>query len=240
VNPSADGSGSGDERLWDQVGPRQVLAPRWGPAAEPRHPLAAVAFLWLLGLVGAYVAFVFFVLIAVPAGFDSRIDDALDEISVLSQVLLVVVVAPAIEETIFRLPLGRRLHVGLLVLSGGLAALYFVASSVVIVAVGGLVAVAAAATFAVESWRLSAEAWWAEHPGWVVWVSSSLFAVFHLVNFDVEWSLVAVLAVPFAVLPQLWLGLVFSAGRIRYGFWVGLVVHAAHNLTVWSVSTLAS
>jgi len=42
------------------------------------------------------------------------------------------------------------------------------------------------------------------------------------------------------VLPQIWLGLVFTVARVRFGFWAAIVVHALHNLSVWSLATAIS
>ena len=106
--------------------------------------------------------------------------------------------------------------------------------------VGLSVACGALAAWAIPSVRARVEDRWERFPAWPIWGFSVLFALTHLVNFDIEWSVVAVLAIPIAVGPQLWLGLMFSIGRVRYGWWAGLAVHAAHNLTVWSIAQVVT
>ncbi|MCH1614731.1 MAG: CPBP family glutamic-type intramembrane protease, partial [Acidimicrobiales bacterium] len=85
-----------------------------------------------------------------------------------------------------------------------------------------------------------AENWWRNNPKWPIWIAVTIFGLVHLVNFEVDWTIGAILAAPFVVSPQLWLGLIFTIGRVRYGWFAGLGLHAAHNLTVWTLSTLIS
>ena len=59
----------------------------------------------------------------------------------------------------------------------------------------------------------------------------------HLSNYDVTWSFATMAVAPLVVGPQIWLGLMFTIARVRYGWWAGLVLHAFHNLAVWSVSS---
>ena len=215
------------------VSPRFVLRPDWDPAPTRRGMLRSLAALWMLGLAGAWAAFILLNAIAKPAGFDSNIDEALDDLSAGAQLFLVVIFAPLIEETIYRLPLQRRLQLPLIVLSGVITALFFLSFWFV----GLAVALVALLIWAVEPWRSGLERWWADHPAWPVWIFAWVFALTHLVNFEVDWSLAALLAVPFAVGPQLWLGLMFTIARIRYGFLAAVALHAAHNMTVWTVAT---
>ena len=86
--------------------------------------------------------------------------------------------------------------------------------------------------------REQAEGWWRRNPRWVVWGFALWFGLVHLVNFEIDWSVAAVLAAPIMVLPQIWLGLMFTIARVRYAWWAGLVLHAGHNLTVWTLASL--
>lgn len=233
----AESEGSSASTFWGEVGPRYIRAPDWDEAAEPgRRPIASLFMWWLVGLVGAYLAGSMLQVLAEPAGYHSNIEDALDELDVLVQFLLLVVLAPIVEETIFRLPLRPRLQLRLLVLSGLLAAFYFLGASWIIVGIGLSLAVAAAALMNREPAATRFATWWGASARWPVWTSAWLFALMHLLNYDVDWSIVAVLAVPLVVSPQLWLGLMFTIARVRLGWWAGVVVHAAHNLTVWSIA----
>ena len=89
-----------------------------------------------------------------------------------------------------------------------------------------------------RQWRDVAAGWWAAHPRWPIWSALAAFGLVHLSNYDVNWSAAAVVVAPLVVSPQLWLGLMFTIARVRYGWWAGLVLHAIHNLAVWGVSSL--
>lgn len=221
------------EGSWQSVSLAFIARPDWEPASDRRAMVRNLAGLWLIGLAGAWAAFVLLNAIATPAGFENNLEDALDDLENYEQLILVVMFAPLVEEAIYRLPLARRLQLPLLALSGVVTAFFFLSYWIL----GLIVAAVALLVWAVTPWREAAEAWWATHAQWPIWISAALFALSHLINFDVDWSFVAVLAIPFAVGPQLWLGLMFTIARVRYGWWAAVAVHALHNLTVWSIAT---
>ncbi len=99
-----------------------------------------------------------------------------------------------------------------------------------------LLAVVAGVTAFNSDLREAVEAWWKQNPRAVIYVVTLIFGLIHIVNFDVNWSLPALLVAPLVVSPQIWLGLMFTIARVRYGWWAGLALHAAHNGFIWSVS----
>ncbi|MDG2114135.1 MAG: CPBP family glutamic-type intramembrane protease [Actinomycetota bacterium] len=225
--------------FWEMVGPQYIAAPDWQQIdADERRPVASLATWWLVGLGGAWILGMVLQAVAGPAGFHSNIEDSLDELPAYGQFLLLVVLAPLVEETLFRLPLKAELRLPLLVVSGLLASFYFLGASWIIVVLGLALAVGAIAVMSRPAAAERSSRWWQANARCPVWISAALFALMHLLNYDIDWSIVAVLAVPLVVSPQLWLGLMFTTARVRLGWWAGVVVHAMHNLTVWTVASL--
>ena len=81
---------------------------------------------------------------------------------------------------------------------------------------------------------------WSANPRIPIYLVTLIFGLIHIVNFEVDWTIFSVLIAPLGVSPQIWLGLMFTIARVRYGWWAGLVLHAAHNGLIWSISSLAS
>ena len=103
-------------------------------------------------------------------------------------------------------------------------------------------AILAASLELLKGWesRTAIEARWSQDARIPIWSATLVFGLVHIANFDVDWSIYAVLAAPLVVSPQLWLGLMFTIARVRYGWWAGLLLHATHNGLIWSISGLAS
>ena len=227
--------GADDAPTGGAVSLRWVVRPDWLAAAEPRRWPRGLLRIWLFGLVGAAIAFVFLRIAVDAAGFESVLEDELDELSGVAQLFLVAVLAPTLEEAIYRLPLMARLHLPLIAVSGVLAGLFFAAFAVP----GFVVAAVALGAHFIEPVRTRLEGWGAENPAWPIWLFSVVFALTHLVNYEVDWTIGAVLAAPFVVGPQLWLGLMFALARVRYGWWAAVLVHAFHNLSIWTLASTA-
>jgi len=227
-------------QVWQDVHPRYVLNPDWRQVEVSWRTGLGLAMLWAVGLIGAVIASRFQLAVDGPAGYDNTIDDQLDRFSAAEQLIFVAVFAPVLEEIVYRIALTGRLRLPLLALSGIGASLLIAESSfaaATLFAAGGIGALVA---FANPVTRQRAVDWWAANPRWPVWGFALWFGLVHLVNFDVDWSIVAVLAAPIVVAPQIWLGLMFTIARVRYAWWAGLVLHAAHNLSVWSLVSVAS
>ena len=247
--------------MWSTISPRFALRPDWHRSATPRRWPAGLALLFLIGL-GGSIALLMVSFAAGSVGFENTLADELLERPVVEQFVLVALFAPVLEEFLFRLPLAGRLRVGMLAAVGAIGFVNFVVGDGAVLAVAalfGAVTIASGVLWiqslivgvahtdrvsdvapASRAWRDGAARWWAAHPRWPMWIALAAFGLVHLSNYDVNWSAAAVVVVPLVVSPQLWLGLMFTIARVRYGWWAGLVLHAVHNLAVWGVSSLLS
>ena len=240
--------------MWSTISPRFGAHPDWHAAANRRQWLRGLALLFVVGL-GGSIGLLTVSQLAARTGYVSTLEAELFDLPLVGQLLLVVLVAPVVEELAFRLPLTERLSLGALAAAGVFGLLYFAGGDgpvIVVAAVFALVVLAAGslwiqsliarvarggaeATPGPATWHESAARWWAAHPHWLVWSSVVAFGIVHLSNFDVGWTFVTVVVAPLVVSPQFWLGLMFTIARVRYGWWAGLVLHACHNLAIWSV-----
>ncbi len=243
--------------VWNTISPRFGASPDWRMAANRRHWPGGLALLFVTGLGGA-LALLVVLLLAARTGYVNTMEAELLELPIVEQLLRVVLIAPVIEELVFRLPLAGRLRLGALAATAAVGVLIFAGGDgpvIVVAAVFALIVLLSGAlwiqslaagvarpdaggeiTSAPRTWRDSVARWWEAHPRWPVWCSVAVFGVVHLANFDVGWTVATVVVAPLVVSPQIWLGLMFTIARVRYGWWAGLVLHAFHNLAVWSAT----
>lgn len=243
--------------VWSTVSPRFGAHPDWRAATNRRRAPGGLALLFLIGLGGALTLFVVSQL-AARTGYVSTFETELLNLPLLEQFLGVVLIAPVVEELVFRLPLTARLRLGVLAATAALGLLYFAAGDGPVIVVAAVLAliVLLSGVLWIQSlvagvarpdaggehgqrspvWRDSVAGWWEAHPRWPVWCSIAAFGVVHLANYDVSWTVATVVVAPLVVSPQMWLGLMFTIARVRYGWWAGLMLHAFHNLAVWSVT----
>ena len=224
------------------ISPRFIVSPDWVPMPEPRRLLRGLAALFGIGFLGSVVAWQIFGALSEVAGYESVLEAELERWSLTQQLILVVLLAPVLEETIYRLPLQRQFQPGLIALSLTIGALLFTAvgSALFWIIFGLAVLVASLGLFKDWESRTAIEARWSQDARIPIWSATLVFGLVHIANFDVDWSIYAVLAAPLVVSPQLWLGLMFTIARVRYGWWAGLLLHATHNGLIWSISGLAS
>ena len=207
---------------------------------QPRGVISGLAKLLGIGFLGSVIAWQIFSALSDAAGYENILESELEQWSTTEQLILIVLIAPLLEETIYRLPLQRRFHPGLLSLSLIAGALFFsTVGSVIFWLV--LLAAAAAGLVAVKpELRQRVQTQWSANPRIPIYLTTLIFGLIHIVNFEVEWTIFSVLIAPLVVSPQIWLGLMFTIARVRYGWWAGLVLHATHNGLIWSISSLAS
>ena len=224
------------------ISPRFIVSPDWVPMPEPRRLLRGLAALFGIGFLGSVVAWQIFGALSEVAGYESVLEAELERWSLTQQLILVVLLAPVLEETIYRLPLQRQFRPGLIALSLTIGALLFTAAGSALFWIIFGLAILAASLELLKGWesRTAIEARWSQDARIPIWSATLVFGLVHIANFDVDWSIYAVLAAPLVVSPQLWLGLMFTIARVRYGWWAGLLLHATHNGLIWSISGLAS
>jgi membrane protease YdiL (CAAX protease family) len=166
--------------------------------------------------------------ISVVRGYLGASEDPISEFMEKTPLLLlglaVVVVAPLLEELIFRLPLRfSALNISLplafvvLFINVGHAELQFVLA----VAVGLLVRYLL--HHRVD--RVTGHAFYANYIGWLFYGSTLLFGALHIFNFDAKTYFVA----PLIVMPQITAGIFLAFIRLRYGFWWSVLTHGFHN-----------
>lgn len=152
-------------------------------------------------------------------------------------IALVVIVAPVMEELIFRSWLsGRPAQVlawlsiaftfGIMVLIASETALV----PIVLVGAGLVGAVLSLVLF----WRKPPMRWFAKAFPVFFWLSVLSFALVHLANFEEGGAVLLAL-----VLPQFVLGTMLGYVRTRVGLWAAIVLHAAHNATALGIASLA-
>lgn len=154
--------------------------------------------------------------------------------------VLVICVAPLLEELIFRgwLP-GRPsqlLVLGGLVMAGGLMAYSSAGNaSSASVQVIALAVVLAALVAAVVVIRRPTPQFYATLFPVFYWLSVVAFALVHLANFAEGGAVLLAL-----VLPQFVLGTLLGYVRVRIGLWASILLHAAHNATAITIAALGS
>jgi hypothetical protein len=207
---------------------------------QPRGVVSGLAKLLGIGFLGSVIAWQIFSALSDAAGYENILESELEQWSTTEQLILIVVIAPLLEETIYRLPLQRRFHPGLISLSLIAGALFFSTAGSVIFWLVLLAATAAGLVAFKPELRERVQKQWSANPRIPIYLVTLIFGLIHIVNFEVEWTIFSVLIAPLVVSPQIWLGLMFTIARVRYGWWAGLVLHATHNGLIWSISSLAS
>ena len=173
--------------VWSTISPRFGVRPDWRSAAVRGRWPGGLALLFVIGL-GGSIALLAVSLIASKVGYDNTLESELLKRPLVEQFVLVALLAPVIEELVFRLPLAGRLRLGVLAATGAIGVLNFAGGDgpvIAIAAMFGIVVVASGVLWiqslivgvtrdAAESesaptpptWRDSAARWWSSHPGW--------------------------------------------------------------------------
>lgn len=221
------------------IGPKFILSPDWDEMPRPRRTLRGLAQLLGMGFLGSVLLWQVFGGLSNVAGYENVLESELEQWSLTEQFLLVVLLAPLFEELIYRLPLQRHFRPGLVLLSLIAGAIFFAGAGGFVFWVILVLAVAVGVLAFNSEVRELVDRRWGRSPRLPIYCVTLIFGLIHIVNFDVDWSVLAVLVAPLAVSPQIWLGLMFTIARVRYGWWAGLVLHAGHNGLIWSISSVA-
>ena len=107
------------------IGPRFILKPDWDEMPQPRRVMSGLAKLLGIGFLGSVIAWQIFSALSEAAGYENILESELEQWSAIEQLILVVLIAPLLEETIYRLPLQRRFHPTLISISLLAGALFF-------------------------------------------------------------------------------------------------------------------
>ena len=152
-------------------------------------------------------------------------------------IALVVIVAPVMEELIFRSWLSGKpaqvLAWFAVVLAFGAVSIFGNEGAVppwpfLIAGLAGVVLSLALL------WRKPAWGWFTKGFPVFYWLSVLSFALVHLANFEEGGAVLLAL-----VLPQFVLGTMLGYVRTRIGLWAAIALHAAHNATALTIASLA-
>ena len=189
---------------------------------SPKEKL--IRILRLFSLKWVIIVLVFLVLDIVNAPSGELVEDDFS-ISAISLFFSAVVLAPLLEELVFRLPLRPSvtavailyslfifwLSLWIAVYSSLLSAVLFVFVSFYI-----------ARTFIQKDFL---QAFYRQHPYFLFYSSTLVFGAVHVFNYEqASWKLL-----PLLVFSQTIGGLLLGFVRIRYGFWWAVFLHAFHN-----------
>jgi membrane protease YdiL (CAAX protease family) len=184
-----------------------------------------VGAMWLLNILGLVVLLLaisgYLKLTGLPG------PNAFDEFPKAWLVPTVVLIAPLIEESLFRGWLSGRPR-AMWLLAGSLA---LVGAATLLPAealIKGAVAIAILLALPIGWFLLrnrQTPAWFARAFPLLFWVTALVFGLVHLSNYPQ----ITPLALPL-VLPQIWSGLIFGFLRMRVGLVAGMLVHGASNL----------
>lgn len=139
--------------------------------------------------------------------------DLFSKFSYTTILFLAVILAPLIEETIFRLPLRYRRNYLLRLISGGIS-------------VTGLVDK--------DKLQQGVQRFWNASFGWFFYGMAITFGLIHLTNYSDPKSLI--LFAPLLTITQMCGGLIMGYIRVKIGFIWGITYHAAHNLIFFSIA----
>lgn len=196
-----------------------------------RRAIGQVGILLLLDLI---VAFLFLAAVFAVESTGVELPQPIEEDwTVFQTILLVVILAPPIEELIFRAGLSGRtwaftLSLSVWLLVAVLLAIYLIVGPIDPAVAGMLVLAWFAVTAIVIAFqkdkRLVPDTYRRLFP-YAFWISSGLFGFMHVFNYDDPMRL----AVLLMVIPQFTGGLMLGYVRVYYGMWANITQHAVFN-----------
>ena len=170
---------------------------------------------------------------------EHKITTLLESVPAAQFLLLAVIIAPLTEEIVFRLPLRfsrQNILISIVFMLIPVSGLMVQGRNHQQIVFWGLWGLIGAVLYGVWSRilcqinRRTGERWFARHLSWLVYGSSIVFGLLHLMNFPRS----AWIAAPVLVLPQFTLGLLLAYVRIKFGFQWSVLTHGLHNFVASS------
>lgn len=169
----------------------------------------------------------------------------LEYLPLIEKIFIMCILAPFIEETIFRLPL--KFYPVLLTLLSGVLSIHFCSVLVVqvfhnetyysfipIILISFLIGYLV--LFFVKRYEEIVENFWKKYFRYIFYLSCVSFGWLHIYNFDISYK--TLLLMPILTLPQLISGINWGYVRMNYGFFFGVLLHGLNNF-IAAIATLA-
>ena len=162
-----------------------------------------------------------------------------DRNSVIRTFLVVVLLGPVIEESIFRLPLRFKpinLAIATTVLSwvfiGSLNAIYGNKECIVFQILCVLIAmpIGVLTLYIGKKYSEKLKIFWTNNFRFIFYASFVLFGLFHAANFDITSK--NIIYLPIIILPWFIAGHINGFIRVKYGFIIGILYHVLNNLVL--------
>lgn len=210
------------------------------PEEWKENPAQVLCYLLLIDFFLMFPLSAFLGLLGIDK-MEHKIETLSDEPMMLA--MMAVVLAPVLEEAIFRLPMkysyvriGLAIGIALSLLSS------MVESKMLLVAITGGVLFSVFLFQFINERRGNAlnaklEPLWKEHFYLPFWFFTIAFAFLHLTNFGASFP---IYLAPFLVLPQFVIGIILGYVRTGYGFIYAVLFHAVHNGILVGLATIAS
>lgn len=159
------------------------------------------------------------------------VESLVDEENVIITIILAAVIAPAIEEVVFRLPLiqtARNLAIALAALSVIVAArIQQLVPLLLLTAAIPLLAHLYIQLLSKQTVHYAVSTIYARHYGKIFYTLAILFGSVHMLNYTNVQSGIAIL--PLLIIPQTVVGVMLGFIRIKYGFTYAVVFHGLYN-----------
>lgn len=157
--------------------------------------------------------------------------DFLNNYSYLKIFFLMVIAAPVIEETIFRLnliPSNKNLIIGIIAVLGHISLFYFILEKQQMLSKIILILIFAGYIFIGKLPQLRKNIDRVKQFKILFYFSSIAFGFVHIFNIG-ELNITALLLFPILTFPQIMMGFIFGYVRMKYGFVYSIAVHAFNN-----------
>ncbi|MBC5774262.1 CPBP family intramembrane metalloprotease [Pontibacter sp. KCTC 32443] len=171
------------------------------------------------------------------------VSEMLRKFPIWGGLLLAVIIVPFFEEVVFRSGLRFRrgyftLLTALMLFVAGILSFRYLTlfwALGISIAFGGIMIIYLLKAYSIGEFL---ERKWSQIYGILFYSIAVIFGLVHISNYtNFNYASVALLLIPVLVAPQIWAGLALGYIRVKYGFFWGFFLHAAHN-AVFIVPTL--